>query len=124
LARSLRRLLVSPETKGNLRLIDGDKLGDLVIEHYNHHMRDATLASNAQLRELLSVGLRRNAALSPLTEKAAPKSSSDEIAEGLTLGVKAEQKPQSMALNLLGFRVLTQIFDQFDCAGHEKNWSH
>ena len=47
-------------------------------------MRDATLASNVQSRELLSVGLRRNAALSPLTEKVAPKSSSDEIVEGLT----------------------------------------
>jgi hypothetical protein len=107
---SLRRPSVSPETN---RLIDGDKLVDLLIEHYDHRMRDATLASNVQSRELLSVGLRRNAALSPLREKVAPKSSSDEIAEG----VKAEQKPQPMALNLLGFRVLTQIFEQFGCAG-------
>jgi hypothetical protein len=51
--------------------------------------------------------------LSPPTEKVAPKSSSDEIVEG----VKAEQKLQPMALNLLGFPVLTQIFEQFDSAG-------
>jgi hypothetical protein len=57
LALSLRRLSVSPETKGNLRLIDGDKLVDLVIQHYDHHRRDGTLASSVQSHELLSVGL-------------------------------------------------------------------